>query len=428
MKFNRILAWVSVLGALAILVYAIRLITASSPAVIEGSARVMPPTPPAFAEPSRRPELRNESTAINYRPADGNSVSVDPAGNDESTSAQHQSAPAHTASRHDEFSDAQGLGSTGNEPRRYIGGVGIVEPAGEAVSIGTQLPGLVTEVRVRPGDVVNQGDVLFVLDARAAQANLAIAIANERAAVSQLTQLEGQISPTRSKVAATQALLDQTKADAQNANLQSKRAQQLAATSSISDEELDARRLAYQLSLAKVAEAEARLRESEANLALLAGADGAPTLDVQRAAISQAQAAVSKEQTAIEMLTVRAPLNATVLQVKIRVGEFAAAAMTASPLMVLGVTDPLHVRVQIDESEISRFHTGAKAFAAVRGRADRQVPLEFVRAEPFVVPKRSLSGGVSERVDTRVLELIYAVAPAALVAKVGQQVDVFIEE
>ncbi len=65
--------------------------------------------------------------------------------------------------------------------------------------------------------------------------------------------------------------------------------------------------------------------------------------------------------------------------------------------------------VEVDESEIPRFRPGAAAYAAVRGRADEQVPLTFVRAEPLVVPKRSLSGGVSERVDTRVLELIYSV-------------------
>lgn len=71
---------------------------------------------------------------------------------------------------------------------------------------------------------------------------------------------------------------------------------------------------------------------------------------------------------------------------------------------------------------------GAAAYAAVRGRADGQVSLTFVRVEPLVVPKRSLSGGVSERVDTRVLEGIYSVSPTQLAATVGQQVDVFIEE
>ncbi|MCC6510051.1 MAG: biotin/lipoyl-binding protein [Pirellulaceae bacterium] len=390
MIFNRLFAWGSVLGALLILAYAVRLIFNNTPTRPTGEARVMPPTQPGLTR------------EVAYQPQ---------ADSDKKASAASEGSATSTTPQ-----------------RRFIGGIGIVEPAGEAISIGTQLSGLVTEVLVRPGDLVRRGEPLFVLDSRSAQASLAIAVANEQAAIAKLKELEGQIAPTRSKLAASQALLNQAKADAANASQQYQRAKQLAASSSISQEEVEARRLAFEMSSAKVAEGEARVNESQATLDLLAGAQGAPTLDVQRAAIAQAAANVSLARVNVELLTVRAPLDATVLQVRIRVGEFAAAAVLTNALMVLGVTDPLHVRVEIDESEIPRFHAGTKAYAAVRGRADQQVPLRFVRAEPLVVPKRSLSGGVSERVDTRVLELIYAVTPQALGATVGQQVDVFIEE
>ena len=170
------------------------------------------------------------------------------------------------------------------------------------------------------------------------------------------------------------------------------------------------------------------MQEAEGLLAKIAGSGGAPTLDAQRAAIEQARANLNKELIALEMHTIRAPLDATVLQVRIRVGEFAPAAVLTNSLMVLGVVDPLHIRVDIDESEIPRFNAGAKAYASVRGRANVQVPLEFVRVEPYVIPKRVLSGSVSERVDTRVLQLIYKATPAELGAVSGQQVDVYIEE
>lgn len=384
MIMNRLLAWGSVLGAVALLIYASRLISNSAPTRPTAAARVMPPTQPGVAR------------GVSF-----------------STKAQVDRDESSSAATKD-----------GDGKQRYIGGVGIVEPAGEAVSIGTQVPGLVTKVNVRPGDRVKMGDPLFVLDPRSAQASLAIARSNEQAAEAKLKELEGQVAPTRSKLAASVALLNQAKADLANANQQYKRAKQLAASSSISDEEVEARRLAQELTAARVAEAEARVSESEANLSLLSG----PTQDVQRAAIAQAHANLILAQTSIDLLTIRAPLDATVLQVKVRVGEFAPAAVLTNALMVLGVTDPLHVRVEIDESEIPRFHLGAAAFAAVRGRADQQVPLTFVRVEPLVVPKRSLSGGVSERVDTRVLELIYSVSPQELEATVGQQVDVFIAE
>jgi hypothetical protein len=94
----------------------------------------------------------------------------------------------------------------------------------------------------------------------------------------------------------------------------------------------------------------------------------------------------------------------------------------------LGVIDPLHLRVDIDESEIPRFHPGARAFASLRGQPEIKVPIDYVRTEPLVIPKRSLTGTVSERVDTRVLQVIYSADPKTLNASVGQQIDVYIEE
>jgi hypothetical protein len=62
------------------------------------------------------------------------------------------------------------------------------------------------------------------------------------------------------------------------------------------------------------------------------------------------------------------------------------------------------------------------------GEADRSIPLRFVRIEPFVVPKVSLTGGSAERVDTRVLQVIYQFdRPADRPVFVGQQMDVYID-
>jgi len=55
------------------------------------------------------------------------------------------------------------------------------------------------------------------------------------------------------------------------------------------------------------------------------------------------------------------------------------------------------------------------------------VELEFVRIDPYILPKRSLTGDNSERVDVRVLQVIYRFKPPAFPVYVGQQMDVFIE-
>jgi hypothetical protein len=69
----------------------------------------------------------------------------------------------------------------------------------------------------------------------------------------------------------------------------------------------------------------------------------------------------------------------------------------------------------------------AAARAYVRGNRDIWTDLKFVGIEPYVVPKRSLTGDSTERVDTRVLQVLYAFEGGRLPIYVGQQMDVFID-
>jgi hypothetical protein len=63
----------------------------------------------------------------------------------------------------------------------------------------------------------------------------------------------------------------------------------------------------------------------------------------------------------------------------------------------------------------------------VRGNRELRFPLTFVRVEPYVLPKRSLTGERTERIDTRVLEVIYSFDPDNKPVFIGQQVDVFVK-
>jgi HlyD family secretion protein len=92
----------------------------------------------------------------------------------------------------------------------------------------------------------------------------------------------------------------------------------------------------------------------------------------------------------------------------------------------MGETRPLHVRIDIDEEQAPRVALGAPATVSPRGAAERQVEARFVRAEPLIVPKRSLTNSAQERVDVRVLQLIYALPETDGLFRVGQQVDAYI--
>lgn len=310
----------------------------------------------------------------------------------------------------------------------FIGGVGIVEPVGEATVIGSQLSGVVEKVFVTPGVFVQVGDPLLQLNARSAMADVVVAQAELRAQQSKLQELVAQVEALRARLDAAISMQDQATASEANAKRENERANSVGISNALSQEEIDTRKLNWETAKAKFRESQARVREAQASLNLLDGKPIAASLEVQKAAVAQAEAGLVRAQTNLELRTIKAPKAGTILSVKIREGEFVPASILANPLITMGQIDPLHVRVDIDESEIPRFRKEAVATATLRGSSVKGVQLTYVRTEPLVIPKRNLTGTVAERVDTRVMQVIYSVSPEAIGATVGQQVDVYIED
>jgi hypothetical protein len=112
---------------------------------------------------------------------------------------------------------------------------------------------------------------------------------------------------------------------------------------------------------------------------------------------------------------------------KTRLGEYAQSGPLSTPLMLLGNDDRLHVRVDVDENDAWRFHPCASAIASVRGNPELKTPVKFEHTDPDVVPRMSLTGDSTQRVDSRVLQVIYSFDRGSIPVYVGQQMDVFIE-
>jgi HlyD family secretion protein len=149
---------------------------------------------------------------------------------------------------------------------------------------------------------------------------------------------------------------------------------------------------------------------------------------VAEALVDKARAAVEESEATLERYLVRSPIDATVLQVNVRAAEHAAPG-SVDPPMVLGSIDELQIRAEVDEQLAAAIRSGARAVAYHRGHSESPLSLRFVRIEPYIVPKRNLTGASGERVDTRVLQVVFAFQkPPSLPTYVGQQVEVFIEE
>lgn len=299
----------------------------------------------------------------------------------------------------------------------FVAGAGIVESSTENISIGTPLPGLVMSVAVKVSASVKAGDPLFQLDDRSLRAQLveheaAVAVADAR-----LTQLKSGPRPEELPVA--EARVVEAEANVGDARNRLNMLESVTDKRGVSEEEVRQARFATQA-------AEARLRQAQADFALLKAGAWAQEILVADAEVQSARAKLEGIRIELDRLTVRAPVDGQILQVNLRPGEYAMAG-AATPLMVLGNTDQLHVRVDVDEHDAWRVISGAAAEAFVRGNGELKTALSFVRFEPYVVPKKSLTGQSLERVDTRVLQVIYAFDPASFPVYVGQQVDVFIE-
>jgi multidrug resistance efflux pump len=300
-----------------------------------------------------------------------------------------------------------------------IAATGILEAATQNIAIGSALSGLVLEVYVpveRVGTVVSRGDPLFRVDDRHLKAQLAMALTRAASARAQLAKLENQprpeeIPPSESKVQAAKSNADRTLDDYE-------RARTVVSQRAVTEQEVVTKRLLHQ-------EAVRQWQRAQREHALLLAGAWQPDIDIARAAVEQAEAEVSQISTEIERATVRSPIDGQMLQVNVRQGEHVAD-QSQQALMVIGRLNPLHVRADIDEHDIAEFHVDGEAVLQFRGKNDRHYPLKFVRVEPYVVAKRWLTGDNTERVDTRVLQVIYAVEEADLDVYVGQQVDVFI--
>lgn len=262
-----------------------------------------------------------------------------------------------------------------------VAGSGVVEPSSEIIAIGTALSGLVTDLLVQPGDFVSQGQPLFKVDTRA---------------------ISSQLSEANAAIAEAQAAIS----EARTAQTTARR--QLDLYRNVSDP-------------AAVSRAEVIRAEGDA---MTAG----ERLSLARTRLNAAQARANSIQTELGRATVRAPMAGEILSVNIRPGEFLSTGGGASQSIIeMGETRPLHIRIDVDEEQAPRVDLGAAAMVSPRGAAQNQVSASFVRAEPVVIPKRQLTNTAAERVDVRVLQIIYALPDSARESfRVGQQVDAFI--
>ena len=306
-----------------------------------------------------------------------------------------------------------------------VSGAGLVEAESEQAGIGAVQPGMVLAVTAVPGVPVRAGDVLFTQDSRAADAAVAVRTSDVLAARAAMEQARSMVPGLRAQVDTARAVLTGAEVGQADAGDLLRSGENTPLGLSISRREMTKRRNDERAAEARLQEARGRLAQAEATLAqYVDGRTEGPVLRAAAAAVAQAEALQQQAETARSLLSVRAPFDGTVLQVNLRPGEYAQ--LGGPPAIVLGQLRSLRLRADIDEADIPRFDPAAAAVATPRGDPARRIPLHLVRVEPLVVPKASLTGAGTDRVDTRVLRVLYEIVGAADGLYPGQQLNLFV--
>ena len=309
---------------------------------------------------------------------------------------------------------------------------GIVESeqaSGANINLYPEVSGTNVQILVAEGQQVQKGTPLFVIDDSV-----------QRALVEQ----------QRSQVDAARSLLDALRAQPRKETLEVAQAQVQMATANLktAEDALDKQTRAYAIDPKAVSKdafdnASNAAKVARANLDVVTRQyqltrAGAWIYDVrnQQKQVEALERAVASSSALLAKYTVKAPSDGVVLSIRTTIGSYLSPqgaydtyTQSWGPAMVMGnATGRLGVRCYIDEILIPRLPPTEKMQAKmfIRGTAV-SVPLEFVRVQPYVSPKIQLSDARTERVDLRVLPIIFRFTPPAGVKLYpGELVDVYV--
>jgi HlyD family secretion protein len=305
------------------------------------------------------------------------------------------------------------------------------QPSGENINIYPEVSGTVKQIAVAEGQQVKQGNVLLRIDDSIQRATAQQLQSQAQAAFTLLAELKAQPRKETLDVAEAQVAAAQAALKTAQDELDKQEAAYDVNPKSISEDALDSARNA-------VATARANLDVARKQRDLTKA--GAWIYDINNQ--EQTYNALSKSYLSASALlakyTIRAPADGVVLAVNPTVGSYVSGqgaydsyTQGMDPVLVLGSTqEHLNVRCYVDEILVPRLPNPAKMKAqmSVRG-SNVKLPLEFVRMQPVISPKIELSDQRQERVDVRVLPIIFRVVkPKALNLYPGLLADIYIGE
>jgi len=298
--------------------------------------------------------------------------------------------------------------------QRWVQGIGYVEPVSEVRRLAFKHPGILGEYKVHIGQTVNAGDILAAQHNTEEQTAVLVAESQLNAAKAELEKVLAGINPY--EIEAKKNAQRVSALDAEYARRKLERIDHLREKKFASEDERD---LAE--TNAKLKQAESRRMTAETRYLTHFVREVDQQLALAQVQVAEAQLQASKQRLAETYLT--APINGTVLETILRVGESTFAVGSPEPTLLLGDMTQLRVRAEVDENYALMLKEGQKAIIFGRGLGDREIPAKVALVKNIMGKKTVFAKTATERKDIDVIQA-FIVPETDMKVPVGLEVNV----
>ncbi len=309
-------------------------------------------------------------------------------------------------------------GDTAAITKNVVAGPGLVEPESENVQVGSELAGKLKDVLADEGDHVKKEQVLAILvndDYRAQVEASRGQVAQAEAAYEKV--LNGARPQERREYLAA---MQQAEIVQANAQTDFERNQKLFAAGVISREAMDhAQR--------DLTVAEDQHEAAKQQYHLVDDRSRTEDIDAAKAQLAMARAQLADNEAVYAKTFLRAPFDGTILRKHHRTGESVTnSSVTADPVFTMGDVTSLRVRVDVDETDVSRVADGQRAYVTAQAYPGKKFWGHVVRVAGQLGHKNVRTDEPKEKVDTKILETLVQMDPGTELP-VGLRVDAYIQ-
>jgi len=297
-----------------------------------------------------------------------------------------------------------------------IAAPGRVEAVSEEIRVSSELSGRLKTVPVEEGDRVQRGQVLAEIvndDYRArvaaAEAELAQREAELRRTVNGARTQERR--EAEASMQAAKAVLDNSKSEAE-------RRRGLADRNVISRDEADRYERGYQV-------ARAQYEQAAQHFALIDAEAREEDRAHAEASVATARAQLAEARAFLEKSYIRAPINGVILR-KLRHNGESVSTQFDSPVITMADDSVLRVRLDVDESDVSKLRVGQRAYVTAEAYGTHKFWGRVIRVGHILGKKNIRTDEPSEHVDTKILETLVEL-DAGQQLPLGLRVDSYVQ-